>query len=262
MKRPYYTYLGADWIGTLRAWRGRWVEQLGREPEADDLVLLGKGNQPVDVGWLRNCLKRTVRQLSSAGMLQNRDLRSWHHHTFRKAFRTACSHAKVKSDFSEFWLGHDMGVKAVYDRADEVHEADFRAEYEKVEPYVSPTPRRDNDPRGVRKHGQADAPDHHRTSEEGRPARSPIRLLSRSSSPWISRSSEPLHLDVLLSIVSHRAPTSASQAASRASATTSGPAAASPSRTGSRCVSLSPAFFARTSPDRNRRDRRESPPRR
>ena len=55
-----------------------------REPGPSDLIFLGKGNQPADVSWLRSCLKRTVKQLMRAGVLQNVDLKSWHHHAFRQ----------------------------------------------------------------------------------------------------------------------------------------------------------------------------------
>ena len=137
MHKPYYTFVGQDSLETLKEWRTRWVEKARREPTTTDFVLIGHGAKPADTATLREILKDTVASLAAGGLLKNPDPHSWGFHALRKAFRTECRHAKITSDFAEFWLGHDLGVKVVYDRADQLHEADFVAEYMKVEPYVS-----------------------------------------------------------------------------------------------------------------------------
>jgi integrase len=140
MIRPYFTFIGSDSIDLLLQWRQNRAEQLkklGREPSGDGLVLVGKDSRPVDYGWLRLTLKRKVRQLAAAGLVEHVDLSSWHPHNFRKSFRTEAAHAGVAMDTVEFWMGHDRGVIAIYNRSDEVHEEDFRTEYRKLEPFVS-----------------------------------------------------------------------------------------------------------------------------
>ncbi|MDG7021305.1 MAG: tyrosine-type recombinase/integrase [Nitrososphaerota archaeon] len=137
MIRPYFTFLGRDACELLNAYLPRWREFLGREPEASDIVLMGKQRVPIDGKYLNQALKKAVRHLADAGQLSNTDPAHWSSHIFRKAFRTECSHAKVPLDTAEFWLGHERGVVAVYDRSDELHEGDFREEYRRLEPYVS-----------------------------------------------------------------------------------------------------------------------------
>ncbi|MDA4113568.1 MAG: site-specific integrase [Thaumarchaeota archaeon] len=140
MIRPYFTFLGSDSIDLLLQWRENRAEQLKelkREPSGDELVLVGKDGRPMDYGWLRVCLKKKAAELASAGLIKGFDSASWHPHSFRKSFRTEAAHAGVAMDTVEFWMGHDRGVIAIYNRSDEVHEDDFRIEYLKLEPFVS-----------------------------------------------------------------------------------------------------------------------------
>ncbi len=57
-------------------------------------------------------------------------------HVLRHSFSTECSHAEVKPEVREFWMGHVSAISWVYQHP-ELHEEDFVREYKKVEPYVS-----------------------------------------------------------------------------------------------------------------------------
>jgi integrase len=136
-RRAYFTFLGRDSVEALRLWRARWAELIGREPEPEDLVFLGKFKRPLDRAWLNVSLKRMATRLSAQGLIANGHARSWHTHYLRHSFKTEAEHAGVKSGFVEYWMGHTEGISWVYDNRDQVHSQDFEEAYSKLEPFVS-----------------------------------------------------------------------------------------------------------------------------
>jgi integrase len=118
-----------------------WREHTAREPAPDDMIFLGKskngaGPRPMSIKWLNDCLKASASLLFSQGLVQNGDPASWHSHSLRHSFATECSHAQVKPEVREYWLGHLEGITWVYVHP-ELHRDDLVAEYRKVEPHVS-----------------------------------------------------------------------------------------------------------------------------
>jgi integrase len=85
-------------------------------------------------------LHMAARKAGTAGMLKNPDLRSWHPHALRHSFETEASHAGVKAEVRDFFLGHVSGIMWTYNHRDELHPEDLVREYEKIEPLVSLTP--------------------------------------------------------------------------------------------------------------------------
>lgn len=118
-RRPYTTFVGRDGVGALRS--------------------LGARGFPA-YSTVRMGLKRSARKLGAAGLLKNPNLASWHPHALRHSFETEASHAGVKAEIRDFWLGHVAGVQWVYNHRDEIHPDDLVAEYQKVEPYLSLVP--------------------------------------------------------------------------------------------------------------------------
>jgi integrase len=137
MVRPYFTFVGSDSIDLLLQWRAKLEDGMKRRPGSEEFVMLGKNGRPMDYGWVWRVLKQKTKQLGAARLIKVLDPKSWHPHNFRKSFRTEAAHAGVPSDTVEFFMGHDRGVIAIYNRSDEVHEEDFLTEYRKMEPFVS-----------------------------------------------------------------------------------------------------------------------------
>ncbi len=135
--RAYYTFLGRDAVEHLRIWHGRWVELRSRRPEPHEPVFLGKQGTYLDAAWLNARFRKTAVNLRGQGLVANGDPASWHSHALRHSFRTEASHAGVKSEISEFFLGHTGGISYVYNHRDELHPEDLVREYLKVEPHVS-----------------------------------------------------------------------------------------------------------------------------
>jgi hypothetical protein len=71
------------------------------------------------------------------GMLEVRELAAYHPYILRHSFATECSHAGVKSEVREYFLGHVSGIQWVYQHGEQLHPEDLAEEYRKVEPYVS-----------------------------------------------------------------------------------------------------------------------------
>jgi integrase len=134
-KQGYSTFVGRDSVESLKVYRAGWVGKFGREPGADDLIFIGKRGG-VDASWLNDVLKRTAARLKREGLIENGNPRSWHSHSLRHSFSTECSHANVKPEVREYWMGHISGVAYVYQHP-ELHEEDMVREYRKVEPFLS-----------------------------------------------------------------------------------------------------------------------------
>ena len=141
-RRPYFKFAGKDSINLLKIWRQEWIGLTGREPTDGDLIFLGKKRRfsqehgPVSPGWLNACFKEAAMKLYGQRLVSNGDPGAWHVYALRHSFSTECSHAEVKPEVREFWMGHVSAIAWVYQHP-ELHEEDFVQEYQKVEPYVS-----------------------------------------------------------------------------------------------------------------------------
>jgi integrase len=118
-RRTYSTFIGGDSVGHLRMMNGQAFPQY-------HTVLYG--------------LKDAARRLSAKGLLKNPELASWHPHALRHSFETEASHAGVKAEIRDFFLGHIGGIQWIYNHRDEVHPDDLIKEYSKIEPFVSLNP--------------------------------------------------------------------------------------------------------------------------
>lgn len=74
------------------------------------------------------------------GLIDEYRPESWHTHALRHSFETEASHAGVKAEIRDFFLGHIGGIQWVYNHRDELHQDDLVKEYVKIEPYVSLNP--------------------------------------------------------------------------------------------------------------------------
>ena len=135
-RRPYHTYVGRESVEHLRGWSERWRESMGREPGPDDLILMGKRRAPISYMWLEHRLKEMAMRLARQGLVKNGEVLSWHTHALRHSFSTECSHAGIKPEVREYFMGHISGVSWVYQHP-ELHEEDLVKEYLRVEPFVS-----------------------------------------------------------------------------------------------------------------------------
>ena len=114
-RKGYWTYMGSDSLEHLKV--------VGES---------GFSGYPT----VLKSMHRAAMRLGREGLLRNPDMASWHPHALRHSFSTECSHAGVKPEVREFFLGHVSGISWVYLHP-EIHEADILEEYRKVEPYVS-----------------------------------------------------------------------------------------------------------------------------
>ena len=135
-RRPYATYLGRESVEHLRMWRRKLAEIHCREPELDELIFSGKRGNGANAWWLDLQLKLTAARLFKEGLIKNGEATSWHTHALRHSFSSECSHAGVKPEVREYWMGHISGIAWVYQHP-ELHQGDMVAEYAKVEPFVS-----------------------------------------------------------------------------------------------------------------------------
>lgn len=135
-RRPYATYIGTDSIEHLRMWRRKTAEVRGREPGMEELVFVGKRGHGANAWWLDSQLKLAAARLHREGLVENGEPGSWHTHALRHSFSSECSHAGVKPEVREYWMGHVSGIAWVYQHP-ELHQGDMAAEYAKVEPFVS-----------------------------------------------------------------------------------------------------------------------------
>ena len=123
--RSYHTFLGRDAIEHLKVWRGLWSELQGREPSPEDPIFLGKRGSYLTADWLNKRVRRTATNLLRQGVITNGEPRSWHSHALRHSFRTEASHAGVKTEVSEFFLGHLGGINYVYNHRDHLRLPDY-----------------------------------------------------------------------------------------------------------------------------------------
>jgi hypothetical protein len=120
----------------LILWREKWIEIMGRQPTGNDLIFVGKMKTGTDCTWLGRELKAMAMRMSRNGLIKNGEPLSWHSHALRHSFSTECSHAGVKPEVREYFMGHVSGVSWVYQH-NELHLDDIVSEYQKVEPYLS-----------------------------------------------------------------------------------------------------------------------------
>jgi integrase len=118
-RRAYSTFIGSDSIMHLRMMNGQDFPQYHT---------------------VRSGLKEAARRLGEKGLLKNSRLESWHPHSLRHSFETEASHAGVKAEVRDFFLGHTTGIQWIYNHRDEIHPEDLNKEYLKIEPYVSLNP--------------------------------------------------------------------------------------------------------------------------
>jgi integrase len=85
-------------------------------------------------------LRDAAKALGEKGLLRNSNPESWHPHALRHSFETEASHAGVKAEFRDYFLGHVGGIQWVYNHRDEIHPEDLVAEWSRIEPYVSLNP--------------------------------------------------------------------------------------------------------------------------
>ncbi|MDG7047619.1 MAG: hypothetical protein JRN61_01415 [Nitrososphaerota archaeon] len=104
----------------------------------DGLELLKQtGGRMPTTEALRRALHTAVRRTLG---LKNSNIRSWHSHALRASFETEASHAGVKAEIRDYFMGHLTGIQWTYNHRDELHPEDLVAEYRKIEPYVSLNP--------------------------------------------------------------------------------------------------------------------------
>jgi integrase len=118
-RKPYSTFIGSDSLEHLR--------------------VLGPKGFPDYTSMAKN-LKQAARRLGEKGLLKNPDLRSWHPHALRHSFETEASHAGVKAEIRDYFLGHVSGIQWIYNHRDEIHPEDLVIEWRRIEPYVSLNP--------------------------------------------------------------------------------------------------------------------------
>ncbi len=145
-KQEYFTLLGKDSITLLKIWRQKWVENVGRQPNRDDLIFFNKKRKereehgPLAPGWLNLSFKRMAVKLFREGLVSNGDPDCWHVYSLRHSFKTEAEHIGIRSGIVEFFMGHIEGIKWRYDNRDQLHPGDFEVEYAKLEPYLSLNP--------------------------------------------------------------------------------------------------------------------------
>ena len=143
-RKGYFTFIGKDGVENLKIWKGTQAKLLGREANPDDPVFLGKQRfqKPglMTVGYLNTVLHRTALALFKEGMVKNGDKKAWTTHKLRHSFETEASHAGVKAEVRDFFMGHMKGIQWIYNHRDEVHPEDLVQEYPKIEQYVSLKP--------------------------------------------------------------------------------------------------------------------------
>jgi integrase len=139
-RKPYASFLGRDSIELLGVWRETWVRYRSREPTEEDYIFQGKHKALMDPTWFNTVLKRTAGALHRQGLIENGSVESWHTHFLRHSFETEASHAGVKAEFRDYFLGHVSGIQWLYNHRDELHPEDLAREYAKIEPFVSLDP--------------------------------------------------------------------------------------------------------------------------
>jgi integrase len=111
---------------------------IGRD-SVEHLKLLGPKGMP-DYTTLGGCFHDTARKLGESGLLKNSNVRSYHPHALRASFETEGSHAGVKAEVRDFFMGHIGAIQWLYNHRDEIHPEDLEKEYRRIEPLVSLNP--------------------------------------------------------------------------------------------------------------------------
>jgi len=141
-RKPYSTFVGRDSLNHLKLWRELWKENVGREPRPDDLVFLGKRSRRMDQRRLNLVLKKAALPLARQGAVRNATPQSWHVHYLRHSFETEASHAGVRGEIRDYFMGHLDGIMWTYNHRDEIHPEDLVKEYLRIELYLSLEPGR------------------------------------------------------------------------------------------------------------------------
>jgi integrase len=125
-RREYCTFIGTDTVNALKT--------LGVRTE---YLFPGKRGLQSEFAWLNHRLKLAASKLMKEKLIQDYSLSSWRSHMLRHSFETEASHAGVRMEIRNYFLGHVSGIEWVYHHTDEVHPEDLVAEYRKIEPFVS-----------------------------------------------------------------------------------------------------------------------------
>ncbi|MGD0330915.1 MAG: tyrosine-type recombinase/integrase [Nitrososphaeria archaeon] len=136
-RKTYFSFVGKDSIEHLKMWRGKWPDLMGRNANPEDLIFVGKQKASLSYTWLELLVRRTASSLAGQCIIKNGNIGSWHPHALRHSFETEASHAGVKSEIRDYFLGHITGIQWTYNHRDEIHPEDLVKEYLKIEPYVS-----------------------------------------------------------------------------------------------------------------------------
>lgn len=139
-KKAYFTFAGKDTVLLLKILRQKRIEDFGREPSPEDLIFLGKGKRPIAGVYLNSRFKLTALRLHKQGIISNGQPGAWRVYALRHSFETEASHAGVKAEIRDFFLGHLRGIQWTYNHRDELHPEDLEKEYAKIEPLVSLEP--------------------------------------------------------------------------------------------------------------------------
>ena len=136
-RKTYCSFVGYDAIEHLKLWKMQWTRLMEREPLEEDLVFMGKGKRPMCYSALRKMMRRMALDLSRQHIIENGNAGSWHPHALRHSFETEASHAGVKAEIRDYFLGHVSGIQWTYNHRDELHPEDLVEEYLRIEPNVS-----------------------------------------------------------------------------------------------------------------------------
>lgn len=129
-RRGYLTFIGKDSIDHLKALDSR----------EGAYVFPSKSGNFVNDNWLNRRMRGTAMNLMKQGLIDQYPPESWHSHALRHSFETEASHAGVRAEFRDFFLGHVSGIQWIYNHRDELHPEDLVKEYLKIEPLVSLSP--------------------------------------------------------------------------------------------------------------------------
>ena len=119
-RRGYLTFVGRDSIDHLKA--------LGTR-DAHRYIFPSKSGSLMSDEWLNERMRRTAVNLMKQGLIGQYPPESWHTHALRHSFETEASHAGVKAEIRDFFLGHVTGIQWIYDHRDELHPEDLVQEY-------------------------------------------------------------------------------------------------------------------------------------
>lgn len=119
-RRGYLTFIGKDSVDHLKALDTR---------DAHHYIFPSTSGNLMNDGWLNERMRRTTVNLMKQGLIDQYPPESWHTHALRHSFETEASHAGVKAEIRDFFLGHVTGIQWTYNYRDELHPEDLVQEY-------------------------------------------------------------------------------------------------------------------------------------